>query len=311
MNGFKSQNLCLNSVLNYFENNAKLLWPSISENAKRNPDTFERYGSELTQWAQTLLGTGFEQALCEGYRYFSADVGKAQVRYEKAGHYPYQTYEEVFQKTYNNQTHMEKYHWGVFTTHFAWEHHLHILAFYHDRFLSLLKKENPGRLIDLGSGSGIWSISARNTLDAWSISGVDISETSVALAQQLAQSLHLEKDVQFQTEDALHYSESQLFDAGVSCYVLEHLEIPVLLFENLEKNIKPGGYAFVTAALTAAEIDHIAEFRRESEIILLAEEAGFRVVDMLSAATPYYSSKKQFLPRSMAIVLQKRHNEIW
>jgi 2-polyprenyl-3-methyl-5-hydroxy-6-metoxy-1,4-benzoquinol methylase len=48
------------------------------------------------------------------------------------------------------------------------------------------------------------------------------------------------------------------FDACVSCYVLEHLEMPEFLFENLNKNIKPGGYTFLTAALTTVEIDHIA-----------------------------------------------------
>lgn len=311
MNCFKPSSPHLDSVLNYFEHNAKLLWPSICENAKNNPQIFERYATELTEWAQALLGDGFEQVLCDGYCYFSADVGKAQVRYEKAGHYPFQTYEEVYQKTYNNQTHMNKYHWGVFTTHFAWEHHLHILAFYHDRFLSLLKKEPSGQLIDLGAGSGIWSVFAHQALHNWSIKGVDISKTSVALAQRLVQSLSLDGEIQFQTEDALHYLETEPCDAGISCYVLEHLEIPDLLFENLYKNIKPGGYAFVTAALTAAEIDHITEFRRESEIILLAEKAGFRVFDMLSVSTPYYSEKKQFLPRSMAVILQKRHNEIW
>jgi hypothetical protein len=67
----------------------------------------------------------------------------------------------------------------------------------------------------------------------------------------------------------------------------------------------------VTAALTAAEIDHIHEFRRESQIVAMAEDAGFRVVSTLSASPRSIRHDATFLPRSMALVLQKRGGEWW
>ncbi len=79
----------------------------------------------------------------------------------------------------------------------------------------------------------------------------------------------------------------------------------------MASNLETKAYAFITAALTAAETDHISEFRRESEIVLMAEEAGFRVVSMYSAAPPSHPDSHRFLPRSLALILQKRKNDIW
>ena len=79
----------------------------------------------------------------------------------------------------------------------------------------------------------------------------------------------------------------------------------------MASNLENKGYAFITGALTASEVDHIYEFRRESEIVLMAEEAGFRVVSMYSAAPSSHPDSYRFLPRSLALILQKRKNDIW
>ena len=98
---------------------------------------------------------------------------------------------------------------------------------------------------------------------------------------------------------------------------MEHLEKPQLLLQNMASNLFPREYAFIIAALTAAEIDHIYEFRRESEVISMAEEAGFRVISMYSSAPSprvlqaFNANSHRFLPRSLALVLQKRKNDIW
>lgn len=93
--------------------------------------------------------------------------------------------------------------------------------------------------------------------------------------------------------------------------MIEHLEDPLSLLKNLNANLKQKGVAFVTAALTAAEIDHIYEIKKESELIKLAEDAGFRVLSSFSAAPSGYPAKMKFLPRSMAMILQKKDGDIW
>jgi hypothetical protein len=67
----------------------------------------------------------------------------------------------------------------------------------------------------------------------------------------------------------------------------------------------------MSTALTAAEVDHIFEFSRESELVAMAEKCGFRVVSMLSESPKAHPRTSYFLPRSMALVLRKRGNPIW
>ena len=61
--------------------------------------------------------------------------------------------------------------------------------------------------------------------------------------------------------DATTYRTKELNDFGISCFLIEHLEDPLSLLRNLNANLKRKGVAFVTAALTAAETDHIFEIK--------------------------------------------------
>jgi hypothetical protein len=67
----------------------------------------------------------------------------------------------------------------------------------------------------------------------------------------------------------------------------------------------------VTCAISAAEIDHIFEMKRESEAVLLAEQAGFRLVSLLSSSPDTTPAGRRYLPRSLAMILEKRANDVW
>jgi hypothetical protein len=127
----------------------------------------------------------------------------------------------------------------------------------------------------------------------------------------MAKSSGLENKVKFKEFDALSFRGTEKYDAAISCFLMEHLEEPQRLLKNMASNLEARGYAFITAALTAAEVDHISEFRRESEIVSMAEEVGFRVVSMYSSAPSCHPDSQKFLPRALGLVLQKRKNDIW
>jgi hypothetical protein len=58
-------------------------------------------------------------------------------------------------------------------------------------------------------------------------------------------------------------------------------------------------------------VDHIFEFRYESELVLLAERHGLRVSDLRSVGPKRTLRGANFLPRSIALILQKRTHETW
>ena len=296
--------------LNYFSQHCQIYFPAIKKTQLNNLSSFEELTEIMLKWAESHIGENWEKTLADGYLHFLMDVNRSQIEYERRGNYLNKSYSDVFNSVYNNSEFMNFYHWGVYVSTFTWEHHIKIYDFYRDYFLPLLNPQG-GRLLDLGSGSGIWSLLTTHFSPHWTSQGIDISEKSIELSTAMALNSGLNNKATFEAYDALKYKGNKKYNAAISAFLMEHLEDPQLLLQNMASNLETKGYVFITAALTAAEIDHISEFRRESEIVLMAEEAGFRVVSMYSAAPPSHPDSHRFLPRSLALILQKRKNDIW
>jgi len=302
----------LDRFLSRFESRRPAFYKVVERALADEPALFRELAETMLPWAALQFGDDFEDALIEGYCAFTIDVNRSQLTYERTRHYLKSSYKEVYDTAYNDSEFMRLYHWGVFTTTFAWPHHLRIYRLFRDSFLSRLgEKAERGCLLDLGAGSGVWHLLATRILPQWQVEAVDISETSIQISRAMGQKIAPRARLSYHCADALEHQLSAPADAGISCFLLEHLETPDRLLLNLSRNLKPRAYAFVTLALTAAEYDHIFEFQRESEPIRMAEDAGFRVVEMLSSAPESARPTAHFLPRSMAMVLQKRQGPIW
>ena len=300
----------LKKLLDYFSNHGQIALPAIEKTHLNQKESVEELAEVMLPWAENHLGEDWVKILVDGYIYMLMDINRSQAEYERRGKYLNKSYDDVFKSVYNDSKFMDLYHWGVFVCTFAWEHHVRIYNFYRDTFLPSLNLKK-GRLLDLGCGSGIWSFLATHFLPQWTSQGIDISKKSVELSTTMAKSSGLESKVKFREFDALSFKGTKKYDAAISCFLMEHLEEPQRLLQNMASNLEARGYAFIAAALTAAEVDHICEFRRESEIVLMAEEAGFRVVSMYSSAPLCHPDSQKFLPRALGVVLQKRKNDIW
>ena len=290
---------------------APMYYKAVAKTHRIHGPLFVELAEPMLNWAHALLGDQYLTTLIDGYLAFVSEVNESQIQYESTGRYAHASFVEVYDQTYDSNDFMQLYHWGVYVTTFAWEHHLKLYKFFRDEFLGRLSQSAGGRLLDLGSGSGIYNLIALHQLPAWQAVAVDISETSVGLSRAMTRCIGLGERVSHKIGDALQFVDPQPFDAGVTCFLLEHLEQPQALLNTLANCLATRGYAFITAAITAAEIDHIYEFKRETEVLTMAEAAGFRVVAVLSAAPEAIPQDRYFLPRSLGMVLQKRKGEIW
>ncbi len=137
--------------------------------------------------------------------------------------------------------------------------------------------------------------------------GYDISPSSIEIAGALAQAAGTGRRARYETRDALDLVQmpKQSADAGICSFLVEHLEDPDKLFRVMHHLLRPGGRAFVTGALTAAQIDHIYEFRNESELVCMAEAQGLRVLETLSTNPNRLLPRARFVPRSMAMLLER------
>ncbi len=286
----------------------KICAPAYAESvialSNKNSKKFRSIANDLIKIVARTHPNDWLSRLINGYIYFVTDVARSQILYESTGSYPNSSQKNILEDVYLNQELMQNYHWGMFATFFCWQHHLDLIIGFQERFLNKFDKRGPKKLIELGCGSGIWSFKA---LSAWSDTKaelVDISPFSVAETTLTANTLGLGDRVKVQQADITKFSPEKTTDAIISAFVAAHLDNPKAYFSKISSMLKPGGFAYVTVALNAGEIDHIYEFSYESEPILLAEEAGLTLTDA-QLTRPVNTEFKRKTPRSFAMILQR------
>jgi SAM-dependent methyltransferase len=276
------------------------------------PDLFDSVAERFLGWAAKVHGEdGYLPRCVDAFARFSSDVLMAQARYEADGHYESSSFAECEAAVYADREVMDDYLWGVFLTNFLWSHHMEISRFYRDRFLSRLPAGAEVLEIAPGHGGwGVWLLSERS--DA-KLEAYDISPSSIAIASSIAAAAGVADRATYTRRNALDLSTMPAAgkDAVICSFLIEHLEEPDKLVEVIAHNLKPGARAYLTGAITAAQIDHIYEFRRESELVQMCEKHGLRVLETLSVSPKRILPKARFLPRSMALLVQKRVNDLW
>ena len=277
----------------------------VEEALAVDPNRFSEIAEMYLGWLVRARGEdGIAQSV-DAFVQFTTDVNLAQARYEADGHYQYQSFAEVNEIHYSQESRMHGYLWGIYLTNFLWAHHFEICLFFRDRFLARI--DNVQNLIEIAPGHGGWGAWALNVFDNAHLRGFDISPTSIEIASSVTRAAGMESRVRYDQRDALDLTEldADCADAGISSFLIEHLEQPAQLFAVINHLLKPGGYFFVTGALTAAQIDHIYEFRNESELVAMAEGHGLRVLETLSTNPKRFLRNAKFVPRSMAMLVQK------
>ncbi len=269
-----------------------------------DPRRFEALAEMFLGWAAEILGEETIPTIVEGFVKFTSDVNWAQARYEAEGHYAKRSFKEVYDTHYSCKPVMRSYLWGVYLANFLWPHHLELSLFYHDRFLRRIAAARD--LVEIAPGCGGWGIWALQQIPSACLRGFDISEASVEIARALGRAAGVSQQCRYELRDALDLGqlEEDCADAVICCFLVEHLEEPAKVFAVVKHLLRPHGYACVTGALTAAQVDHIYEFRRESELVRMAEAQGLRAVETASFNPPRVLQDGRRIPRSMALILR-------
>ena len=282
----------------------------VKEAQSVDPSRFERIAEMYLQWAIEARGAEGIAKCADAFARFSASVNLAQARYEKSGHYEHKTYAQCYDTVYAD-TSMADYLWGVYLTTFLWAHHFELNLMYEDRFLDYLPDDVE--LVEIAPGHGGWGIWALHALPKATLRGYDISPSSIEIASSIADAAGMTERASYFEQDglALPTETIESADACICCFLVEHLEEPQRLFASIKRVLRPGARAFVTGALTAAQVDHIYEFRRESELLRLAEDSGLRVVESRSAVPRRALRNATFVPRSMAMIVENKLPKRW
>jgi 2-polyprenyl-3-methyl-5-hydroxy-6-metoxy-1,4-benzoquinol methylase len=266
------------------------------------PEMVDTLFEKCLTWLVSAHGESTLDKMADAYAAYTMEVNISQVAYEKRGRYEFSTFAEANVRVYQRSGYMKDYYWGIFAILFCWSHYVELMEFYINRFV---KKVPAGRLIEIAPGHGAWGILAASFQDALRIDGFDISPTSLEFAPKMAEGAALKDRCSYYVQDATKLSSDIQYDAAVCSFMLEHLEEPGQFLTDFASCLKPGSLAYVSLALTAAQTDHIYEFQSESEGILLAEAAGFGLLETLVSQPNRVSQNARFIPRVQAMILRK------
>lgn len=292
-------------LVEYVEQRYPQFLTGIEESVSVQPSKFFQISDMYLGWLEKARGSGAIKKSVDAFVQFTTDVNLAQARYEAEGKYQHHSFEDVYRLHYGRDDLMQGYLWGIYLTNFLWAHHLEICLFFQRRFLDRLPA--GAELVEIAPGHGGWGVWALSARQGATLRGYDISPSSIEIASSVSKAAGTAARSTYQLRNALKMGEKadESADAAICCFLIEHLEEPQRLLQVISRLLRPAGKAFLTGALTAAQVDHIYEFHRESELVCMAEAQGFRVLETLSTNPRRLLPKAKFVPRSMALLLQR------
>jgi 2-polyprenyl-6-hydroxyphenyl methylase / 3-demethylubiquinone-9 3-methyltransferase len=137
-----------------------------------------------------------------------------------------------------------------------------------------LTTPNP-KILDVGCGGGILSEALAKA--GAQVTGLDLSEASIHVAKQHAQSEGLQIDYRYESVHDLAEKQAGTFDAVVCMEMLEHVPEPAKVVASCAQALKPGRHAFFST------------INRTPKAFLFAIVGGEYILRLLPRGTHNYS----------------------
>jgi len=218
------------------------------------------------------------------YAEFANDSMRHQVMYERTGKYRASNYEEVRAALYDNADHMtQNYLPGLWFSHYVWPQHYFTLTGFTGGVLP--RVENAGVFFEVGVGCGMYSKITLDRKQGIRGIGFDISQHSLDYTQRVMRSFGYDSRYTLENRDIRHGYATKA-DFLICQEVLEHLENPAEFCRWLYDMIRPGGQAFITAALNAGHSDHIFLIHHPIEVEKMLVDAGFFISRIQEESAP-------------------------
>jgi 2-polyprenyl-3-methyl-5-hydroxy-6-metoxy-1,4-benzoquinol methylase len=223
-----------------------------------------------------LTKGGLDEYL-RSYDFICRVVLDEEIFFRRNGRYRLQTFEEALREVYLNETFMHDYMRGLLLTQVYWANHTACIRYFETVFLAGLPPD--ARFLDIGPGHGLFTARAIASGRCASVTGWDVSPTSLAETERSLNTLGYRDGFTLQERDILGEVGEERFDGIVFSEVLEHLDQPAEALRAIRRLLSPRGRLFVNVPVNSPAPDHIFLLRSPEEAVSFVESAGFRTVD--------------------------------
>lgn len=166
---------------------------------------------------------------------------------------------------------------GLSISDYIWINHIKILRYF-EKNTNLF---NGKLYLEIGPVYGQYLVKAISLCRFQVYHAYDISETSVNRSNKYLKYRGFTEKCTVKKGDFLQYNFKDKYDCIVMGEVLEHVEQPTLMLTKIYELLTHNGKAFITTVINAPAIDHISLFRDINQVLDLATNSGFKIIDYL------------------------------
>lgn len=269
----------LNRIVARWPEHEPYLEKSVAERAPEVMAVSDRIAEIAIQLSKDVDG-GID-TLIDDYRYMCDELMLPEELYfRRHGKYRLSSFEDANREVYANAALMKRYVNGILISHVAWANHANALGSFVNDYLPRVK-EGADHL-EIGPGHGIILYFAAIDSKVGSVSGWDVSETSIAHTRHALEALGITRPVDLTLQDVTQVGEADeggRFDSIVMSEILEHLEDPFEVLKAAAKWLRPGGLFWINVPANSPAPDHIFLYDNIEHAEEMVRHAGLEVVD--------------------------------
>lgn len=271
------------------------IWPEhkgfLDKATKTLSDDETRVIDDLAELITRIAGDHLD-CMAEDYRWTCEQLVEEELHFRRTGSYRRTKFQNVLDEVYNNPGFMGRYINGLLMSQALWANHARAFYLYVTAFLP--KNVADYDHLEIGPGHGLWLYQAINDNRCKSVSGWDVSQTSIAKTAAILDFLETRKKAELSLRDIQirFNTDPPAFDSVVISEVLEHLESPQTALSCIFDVMRPGGRLFVNMPINSPAPDHIYLLRKPAEVWNLIDAAGFRITETHCCPATGYSLEK-------------------
>lgn len=257
--------LISNSDASYGAQIKKLVVAADERYRRSAVEFFERYRHFIESQGKSL------EFGIQSFLRLRADMATEWLEFQRTGKYTSSSFAEVEQRVYGTPEVMQQHMHGLVFAQFLWPEQYRRYTFFADHL-----KEFAGgarKYLEVGGGHALYIVEAVRQLPQAHFDLLDISKSSIELAQGIAAGL----PIQYHLQNVMDFHPEQRYDFVTMGEVLEHLEDPAALLKRVRGLMADEGHAYITTPVNAPMIDHIYLFNDAEEIRMLFRSCGLEI----------------------------------